>query len=414
MSSAIGIKASTSPSGRSLKSSSNATMASRSSRPRRTGPKGDRRGLYGRLLRQGGRFPDPGPDLREAAAELEALGLILLRRSRAVLCANPEDRDFPPFDPDCTGVIELRQTADEGGGDYACPMCDRSVYPILKAKAQIDLLTASLDQRGIERFVADLCGDAAAGQAFEAGVLVIPDRPQNRFICILDFCTDPNFLTPEWIGNQPCVYVSVDPRMRARLGSRPDTRHVELVELVVGGATLNGRADQGSRSTAHGGIAHPHPRSDRAAASLSAANQSLGGGSFHKFTVALVAEGVMVDGIVIECDPNGVPYLSFIELMQQAITDVAGALDISPLTAKAIVEKIRAKLPAGAAHPDTVQKGLKRLDRKIVRRLRQEARLINEGDIIENVARARKYRGRHGFRLNSDRIAIDPRTPKRS
>jgi hypothetical protein len=389
-------------------------MASRSSRPRRTGSKSDRRSLYGRLLREGGRFPDPGPDLREAAAELEALGLILLRRSRAVLCANPDDRDFPPFDPDCTGVVELRQTADEGGGDYACPACGRTVYPTLKAKAQIDLLTVSFDQPGIERFVADSYGDAVAGQTFEAGVLIVPDRPQNRFICILDFCADPRFLETEWVGNQPCVYLVVDPRARARLGSPANTSHVELADLVCSGTILDDRADQGSRSTTHWASPSLGLRSDQPAASPPAADRTLDRSSFHKFTVGLVTGGVMVDGIFIECDPNGVPYLSLIELMQQAITDVAAALDISPLTANAITERIRAKLPAGAAHADTVQKGLKRLDRRIVRRLRQEARLINEGDIIENVARARKYRGRLGFRLNSDRVAIDPRTIKRS
>ena len=122
----------------------------------------------------------------------------------------------------------------------------------------------------------------------------------------------------------------------------------------------------------------------------------------------------MVDGFVIECDPNAVPYLSFMELMQQAIADVAAPLDISPLTANAIAARIRAKLPAANVGADAVQKGLKRLDRRIVRRLRQEACLINEGDIIENVTRARKYRDRLGFRLNSDRVAIDPRTLTRS
>jgi hypothetical protein len=388
-------------------------MASRSSRPRRTGAKSDRRSLYGRLLRQGGRFPDPAPNLREAAAELTALGLILLRRSRAVLCANPDDRDFPPFNPDCTGVVELRQRADEGGGDYVCPACGRTVYPTLKAKAQIDLLTVSLDQRGIERFVAASYGDAAAGQTFEAGVLIVPDRPQNRFICVLDFCTDPRFLEIEWMGNQPCVYVVVDSRARARLGSLGTASHVDLVALLCGGATLDRGVAHRAPAAARRPSTDPRLRSDRPTGSSPASDQSRGRSSSRRFSVGLVAEGVTVDGILIECDPNGVPYLSFMELMQQSITDVAAGLDISPLTAEAIAERIRARLPASTAYASTVQKGLKRLDRRIVERLRQEARLINEGDIIENVARARKYRGRPGFRLNSDRVAIDPRTIRR-
>jgi hypothetical protein len=312
------------------------------------------------------------------------------------------------------GVIELRQMADEGGGDYACPVCDRAVYPTLKAKAQIDLLTVSMDQQGIERFVVESSGDAAAGQAFERGVLVVPDRPQNRFICILDFCTDPKFLAAEWVGSQPCVYVTVDARARVRLGSPPDARHVELADLVCGGATPDGGADQGSRSTVHGASANPGVRSDRPAASLPGPDERLSQSSSHRFSVGLVAEGVVVDGIIIECDTSGLPYLSFVELMQQATTDVAAGYHISPLTANAIAERIKGKLPAGTAYADTVQKGLKRLDRRIVQRLKQEARFINEGDIIQNVARARKYRGQLGFQLNSERVAIDPRTLKRS
>ena len=37
-----------------------------------------------------------------------------------------------------------------------------------------------------------------------------------------------------------------------------------------------------------------------------------------------------VEAILIDCDPNGVPYLSFMELMQQATTDVAAGLEILP------------------------------------------------------------------------------------
>ena len=122
----------------------------------------------------------------------------------------------------------------------------------------------------------------------------------------------------------------------------------------------------------------------------------------------------MVDGIIIECDTLALPYLGFAELVEQAIKGVAAGSDISPLTATKIAERIKVKLPAGTVNPETVQRGLKRLDRRIVERLRQEARFIDEGDIIENVARAKKYRGRLGFQLNSDRVAIDPRTHKQS
>ena len=195
--------------------------------------------------------------------------------------------------------------------------------------------------------------------------------------------------------------------------------HVELADLVCGGATLDGREGQEGqegqevRTTIREPSVNSGPGSERPAALSPAADQNLSRRSSHKFTVGLVAEGVTVDGLIIECDTSALPYLGFTELMEQAIEDVAAGLDISPLTAKKIAERIKGKLPAGTVNPETVQRGLKRLDRRIVERLRQEARFIDKGDIIENVARAKNYRGRLGFQLNSDKIAIDPRTLKR-
>ncbi len=155
-----------------------------------------------------------------------------------MFCANLDDRDFPPPDPDCGGMIELRTGADEGGGDYACPVCSRVVYPTVDEKERIELLTITLDQNGIERFVADRCGKSSAGQRFIGGVLVLPDVPQNRFICLVDFCTDPAFLAPSWSETQPCVYVTVDPRVRTRLAATTTAPQLELVELLDGGVAL--------------------------------------------------------------------------------------------------------------------------------------------------------------------------------
>ena len=175
-------------------------MASRSSPPKGQGQKAtgepSTAASCGKAV-----LPRPGPaSPREAAAELEALGLILLRRSRAVLCANPDDRDFPPFDPDCTGVIELRPTADEGGGDYACPVCGRSVYPILKAKAQIDLLAVSLDRPGIERFVADSVAMPQPVKPSRRGVLVFLTGRRTTSSASWIFASTPRFLAIEWVG----------------------------------------------------------------------------------------------------------------------------------------------------------------------------------------------------------------------
>jgi hypothetical protein len=80
-------------------------MDSRSSPRKSARSRSGRQRLFASLLRDGARFQAPGSDIVEAAGELEALGVIQVRRSDAVFCANPDDRDFPPDDPDCPGLI---------------------------------------------------------------------------------------------------------------------------------------------------------------------------------------------------------------------------------------------------------------------------------------------------------------------
>jgi hypothetical protein len=380
------------------------------SRQRSAGSRLSRRALFASLLRHEQRFQDPGADIVEAAAELQALSLIRLRHGEAVFCANPNDRDFPPRDPDCRGLIELHPGADEGAGDYACPICDRVVHPTLKAKERAQVLTTSLDQQGIERFVKQQLGPTSGELAFEKGTFVLPGRPQNRFICIVDFCTDPLFLDREWIETQPCIYITVDPRVRIHLGTR-HVRSVQMVDLVCGDVALDELLDQASRADPLASRTSPALRAYPRASSGPEPTERLRDRPSRKFAVGLIGDGIVVEGTAIECDGSGLPYLSFAELMQQAASDVGSGREIAPLTARKIAERIDEKIPGATVDPDSVQKALKRLDRSIVERLKQAGLSVGEGEVIENVARVGKYRGRHGFRLNSDRVLLEAKAP---
>lgn len=268
------------------------------------------------------------------------------------------------------------------------------------------MLITSLDQQGIERFVLQQLGPTSGGLAFEKGALVLPGRPQNRFICIVDFCTDPLFLDREWIETQPCIYITVDPRVRVRLGTR-HVRPVQMVDLICGDVALDELLDQTSRVDPHASETGPARRAHPTVPSRPGRAERLRDRPSRKFAVGLIGDGIVVEGTVIECDGSGLPYLSFAELMQQAASDVGSGREIAPLTARQIAERIEEKIPGATVDPDSVQKALKRLDRSIVERLKQAGFFVGEGDVIENVARAGKYRGRHGFRLNSDKVLLE-------
>ena len=90
--------------------------------------------------------------------KLADLGLVALQHVRKVHCASARDDDFPPPNRHCDGLIELRTEADEGGGAYRCPRCDRIVYPEAEQKQQFDSLIVHHRQAGIEAFLIDRCG----------------------------------------------------------------------------------------------------------------------------------------------------------------------------------------------------------------------------------------------------------------
>jgi hypothetical protein len=267
-------------------------------------------------------------------------------------------------------------------------------------------MTVTLDQQGVESFVLQQIDAVDPELAFERGTLVLPGRPQNRFVCIVDFCTDPAFLDRGWIETQPCIYIMVDPRARLHLGSTHHARLVELIDLLCGSVAPGESLDEILRGDPHAVWPAPDLPTYRAALSRTQPDERMRNDPSRKFAVGLDDGGVVVEGMVIECAASGLPYLSFAELMQQASRDVGSGREITPLTARKIAERIKEKLPAATVDPDSVQKALKRLDRAIVEVVKEAGFLIGKGEVIENVARAGKYRGQHGFRLNSDKVLL--------
>jgi hypothetical protein len=140
------------------------------------------------LLRHGARFVAPKRELAEVAQWLAALGIVELREGAAVRCANPFDADFPPDVRDCLGLIDLRDSADEGGKDYRCPECERAVFPDADDKERYETLSLRLRQDGVEAFLIECCGQLPSGSSFVGGVLTLPLDGVNGFICVVDYC----------------------------------------------------------------------------------------------------------------------------------------------------------------------------------------------------------------------------------
>jgi hypothetical protein len=206
----------------------------------------------------------------------------------------------------------------------------------------------------------------------------------------------------------------VDPRVPLHLGGAHHAHLVELVDLLCESMPLGELLNETLRMDPYASWSAPEVRTRRAELPKPQLDNRMKNGASRKCAVGLDCSGVVVEGVLIECDSSGLPYLSFAELMQQAASDVGSAREIMPLTARKIAERIKEKLPGATVDPDTVQKALKRLDLSIVDVLKEAGFFIGKGEVIENVARAGKYRGQHGFRLNSDRVLLDAKASIRA
>jgi len=191
------------------------------------------RGRLRSLLRQGVQFPSPDVQVLESAEKLANLGLVDLQHVQQVHCASAQDGDFPPPDRHCDGLIELRPEADEGGGAYRCPRCERIVYPEAEQKQQFDSLIVRHRQAGIEAFLIDRCGELAAGRTFVGGVLALSVEGTNAAVCLVDYCSDARWLGRGFGVNQRCVYVTVGPEVAPRLLSDDAVAHVELADVLI-------------------------------------------------------------------------------------------------------------------------------------------------------------------------------------
>ncbi len=126
-------------------------MASQSSR-RKSGSSVSREQVD-RLLRDGSVYREPPPPLLHTAADLEKTRILETRIREYVLCADPQDRDFPPKNRHCPGRVYIDDALDEAGHDFRCPECERPVFPFRYRKRRRRELRVKVDREGVLAFV---------------------------------------------------------------------------------------------------------------------------------------------------------------------------------------------------------------------------------------------------------------------
>ncbi len=326
-----------------------------------------------------------------------------MQRSTAVKCAHPDDKDFPPRSRDCYGLIDLRPHADEGGGDYQCPNCDRIVYPESYRKKKFDRLLVQHRLDGVESYLIEACGELAAGRSFKNGVLTMPIDGMNGAVCIVDYCTDERWNRRSTAVNQPCVYVTVGPDKFAQVLQEEAISRVELVDIVLGkmdiGALLISRVEGSPRltnidlSVSTLGV---HPILPEVQGTTATP---------RTFNLHFSPAGLHINGLLAIRNDQEASIQILRVLVQEYVSSLMSGGPVKSLVDAKLAEHLNITDARSAARQ------VAPIRNSITKTVRREIGLpIDEHDVIETVSRSGvdTSDGQKGYRLNPRSVALGP------
>ena len=352
----------------------------------------------------------PGREVLETATWLAHLGIIEVRKSLVVRCADPLDGDFPPPVRDCDGHITLRPNVDEGGGDYRCPSCERLVSPVVDEKRRYERMTVVLQRSGIEKFLIDALGASAKGRSFLEGVLKLPTDGLNAFVCLVEFCTDRQYLRRGTAIAQPFVYVTVEPDTPARLlkDSRDPPRRTRRYP-DWGGVSVEPTDGGGDIPFLNGDDQRRYP--DFRGRSFTGRLSGVQAPRRRRFAVRSHSTGFSIDDRLI-VDASRTSACRVLQaLFQRFADDLSAGGDVRPISVEELADIVQEN-EDDVRDAESVRRTIDRVRDQITAVIRRETgRPIGDNDIIETVSRTGALKGSRGYRLNPRTVMLAAATP---
>jgi hypothetical protein len=379
------------------------------SRPRSAARAAAERELLRSLLRHGAQFQSPNAQVIESAQKLADLGLVALQHVRKVHCASERDDDFPPPNRHCDGLIELRTEADEGGGAFRCPRCDRIVYPEAEQKQQFDSLIVHHRQVGIEALLIDRCGELAVGRTFAGGILALSVQGINAAVCLVDYCSDARWLGRGFGANQRCVYVTVGPDTAPRMLWEEAVAHVQLVDVLLGlkdlPATILERA-----TSVPGLLANTDPLVYSLGARPVAPQLREEAEPDRIFHLCLSPKGLLVDGLLAVRVQRRATALAIMQVLIKAYAEAAASgRSVEPMHPDALADAVDPLVVGTVEDADSIARHIPRIRKSIIETVRRHiGKPIGQHDVIETVSRSGADEDGVGYRLNPRSVALGP------
>ncbi len=393
-------------------------MASLSSR-RKSGSSVSREQVD-RLLRDGSVYREPPPALLHTAADLEKTRILETRIREYVLCADPQDRDFPPKNRHCPGRVFVDDGLDEAGHDFRCPECERPVFPFRYRKRRRRELRVKVDREGVLAFVRSRLAELKSSvKEISRGVFRVDIGDLGVTLCIADYCTERPFLTRDWAAAQVTCYLVVNPTdIDERFLDEEWIHRASLADLVCGEVDvkewIGGAATSGPPpSLRHASI----PVYTKGALPIlfePVAPHQVG----RLFVVECGPHTARIEGEIVVSPQAGIRFEVFRILWDRFLDDLRSSTplkDHSPINLAGLMEELHTRTGEYIYDETSVRRALNRLQSDIETTVKKKLGLpIDREDIVQTCRWKGQGEDDHGYRINPFTVAARPFLPDRS
>lgn len=391
-------------------------MASRSSRP-----KSDSLvtlELAERLLEDGARISEPTLEVQDAASRLEREGLLEISLGEAVRCSEPRDRDFPPRNRHCSGLIRLDDGLDEDADEITCPDCQRVVRPFAHRKLRRSVLDVSVRHKSAVEWIRRRL-EHVSPQIRELGTAAFHLQELGSLgvtVCVIDADGPGEDLLNrrDTAAARPVCYITLDPRSeQPRLLQEPWICHVRLAELVSGHTDLGSvLADLASRPQPSHVSRADIPVFARGHTLIQSTPAPTKDRLFH---LQLTDSTLLVDGVSV-IGPQAGPRLDLVRILwRQHLHDLASGVPASGFNAMSVGRLIKQMKTCGHSYND--ETSLRRLinnfqsdvENFVKRRIGAP---IDREDIIQTCPMSNQADRSGGYRLNPYTVSVRAYEPE--
>ena len=366
------------------------------------------------LLRDGATFLEPSPEILKAAKHLEKYKLIASQLREFVVCADPQDGDFPPKNRHCRERIYLDKSLDEEGHEFRCPECERPVFPFRYRKRRHKELHSRVMKQGVKDYVLSVLKKLKIQAQEEADfVHRITLDDSQVWLCIADYCGDDKYRSRDWASmNSTCYLVVNKKTAEERFLKEEWIACITLAEIICGTVDIKKRLQelvkqgpprtvakasvpvftQGARPIVFEPVAPAHPE--------------------RSFVVEVGTNTVRVEGEVVVAPQAGTRFEIFQILWGSFLDDLkagASADGFKPLTIEALAEELQKHTGEYAEDITTIRRTVNRLQEDIEKAVKKKLGMpIDREDIIQTCRWEGQGKGDHGYRINPLTVVARP------